>query len=526
MHKRSISTTALLFMSVSAIIGSGWLFSSFYASTLAGPAAILSWILAGIAVIIIAFVFGELCSMLPITGSSTRIPHFTHGTVVSFIFSWIIWLSYAAMAPVETQAIVQYLDFYFPHLVNANNSLSSYGYIFASTSMLIFSVINIYSLRWLIKSNNFLTILKICIPTGIAITLIAFALHHGHKLYPEHSTFAPLGLSGILTAISSGGIIFAFNGFKQAAEMAGEAKKPHIALPIALIGSVALCLIIFLLLQIAFLYSVNSSNIVNGWANLTLPANTSPLAAIMAQNNIHWLFPFLYSCAILAPAAAALMYVSSSSRSLYGMSKNGYIPRFFQKLNTEGNPSIAITANFLIGMLMFAPLPGWDKMVSFLSSILAVTYTMGPIALLSLRRQVPNQPRYFRLPFSSLWSVVALYICTLLIYWCGWNIIYKLSLALCIGLITLLIYQVRLKLRGEEIKLNWQASIWMWVYFLGLTLLSYLGKFGDGIGVLPFGWDFLVIAVFSVLVAFLAIKFKLPAHETKAHILEIMNCEL
>src|SRR3990167_206365 len=113
--KRSISIFALLFTSVSAILGSGWLFTNYYTSTLAGPAAIVSWLIGGFIVIFIAFIFAELCTLLPITGSSTRIPQFTHGTLVSFLFAWIIWLSYAALVPTEVQAVIQYLSYFFFH---------------------------------------------------------------------------------------------------------------------------------------------------------------------------------------------------------------------------------------------------------------------------------------------------------------------------------------------------------------------------------------------------------------------------
>ncbi len=113
MLKRSISPFALLLTSVSAILGSGWLFAAYYTSELAGPSAILAWLIGGSAAIIIAFVFAELCAMLPITGSSTRIPYYTHGTLVSFLFAWIIWLTYASFASTEVQAVLQYFSYFF-----------------------------------------------------------------------------------------------------------------------------------------------------------------------------------------------------------------------------------------------------------------------------------------------------------------------------------------------------------------------------------------------------------------------------
>lgn len=518
MTKRSISSLGLLFASVSAIIGSGWLFSSYYASTLAGPSSILSWLLGGVAMIIIAFVFGEICVMLPITGSSTRIPQFTHGTVVSFTFSWIIWLSYAALAPIEVQAVIQYLAFYFPSLIHLNGALTPNGYLFAAALMLVVSFINIYSLRWLIRCNNFLTALKLIIPLIIAVVIISSFFSVEKTIHTHNSQFMSYGIQGVLAAISSGGIMFAFNGFKQAAEMAGEAKNPKRALPIALIGSVTLCFLLFALLQIAFLSALKPHHLANGWQALTLAANSSPLASIIIENELKWLFPILYVCAILAPMAAALMYCSSSSRSLYGMSKNGYIPQMFQKLTVQGNPINAIIINFLLGMLMFAPLPGWNNMASFLSSLMAVTYSVGPITLLALRQQVPEMKRVFRLPFATVWATVAFYVCTLLVYWCGWAIISKLSIALAIGGLILFGYQLKLQKDNSQIDLDWKASTWMWVYFAGLAVISYLGNFGDGKKIISFGVDFVIIAVFSVFIVWLSLKFKLHADKTKEHI--------
>src|SRR3990167_10720736 len=97
MQTRVLSTQALLFASISAIIGSGWLFSAYYTSTLAGPASIISWLLGGLAVMIVAFTFAELSAFVPVTGASIRVPRYTHGLVVGFIFAWILWLSYVAL---------------------------------------------------------------------------------------------------------------------------------------------------------------------------------------------------------------------------------------------------------------------------------------------------------------------------------------------------------------------------------------------------------------------------------------------
>lgn len=541
LKKRSITPIGLLLTSISAIIGSGWLFSAFYSAKLAGPAALISWIIGAAAAICIAFVFAELCAMLPITGSSTRIPRFTHGNLVSFLFSWIIWLSYISFAPTETQAVIQYLRFYFPSITYHSGALTSNGYICASVIMVVINIINFYSVRWLIRVNSFLTILKIIVPTTISLLLITVYLAHhdattlathaaiainaantGASVGANSSNFMPFGLKGVFYALVVGGIVFSFNGFKQAAEMAGEAENPGFALPFAIVGSVVVCLFVFLLLQTSFLSGLKPENLIHGWKQLSLVGGTSPFVSLLYQNNMLWAVPILYFGAIVAPLAAALMYIGSAARSLYGISKSGQLPFFLQTRNAHGNPVYAIGLNFVLGMLMFAPLPGWDQMVAFLTSLLAITYSIGPISLLALRHQLPQQHRPFRLPFVKIWATVAFYISTLLVYWNGWLIISKMGVALASGIIALVAYRLFSK-NARKLNLDWHAATWLWPYLIGLTGLSYLGSFGGGRGIMPFGWDCLVIAIFSLVIMMLAMKFKLPSIKTEEHVAKAIN---
>jgi amino acid transporter len=512
--KRSISTFGLLLTSISAIIGSGWLFSAYYTAAIAGPAATLSWLIGGVFVVIVAFVFAEICGMLPITGSSTRIPQFTHGTLVSFMFAWMIWLSYLSLMATEVQAVIQYASFYWPALIKVNGGLTHQGYQAAMGLMLLVSLINTYSIRWLVRCNSALTILKVIIPLVVVGVILFCYFTPEHVLHPGNSSFMPNGMKGVLGAISSGGIVFAFNGFKQAAEMAGDAKNPGRSVPLAIVGSVAISLVLFLLIQFSFFSSLNISNITQGWAHITLNHDNSPLASIIQQDHVNFLLPLLYVGAIIAPLAAGLMYCSSAARSLFAMSKNGYLPSFFQKLTPQGNPMTAAWVNFFLGMCLFAPLPGWNSMVAFLTSLLAITYAVGPVSLLTLRTQAPNQPRPLRLPFVHFWAFLSFYICTLLAYWSGWDVLSKMGFAVLIGAVLVSLYRLFSK---KAIHLNFRESLWMWPYFMGLIVVSYYGDYG-GKGILSLTENLVLIAVFCAVILWIANRFKLSAEETQAYI--------
>src|SRR5262245_29050635 len=115
--QRSIGTCGLLFAAVGGIVGSGWLFGPFYAAQFAGPASTLSWVIGGIFMIIIALTFAELFSMFPVAGVTVRFLQCSHGPLVSFTMAWIGWLSAAAVALIETMALIQYASNYIPGLM-------------------------------------------------------------------------------------------------------------------------------------------------------------------------------------------------------------------------------------------------------------------------------------------------------------------------------------------------------------------------------------------------------------------------
>jgi hypothetical protein len=153
-------------------------------------------------------------------------------------------------------------------------------------------------------------------------------------------------------------------------------------------------------------------------------------------------------------------------------------------------------------MLLFLPLPGWQAMVSFLVSGMVISYAMGPVAVLCLRLELPTEKRQFRLPAANLLCTLAFYFCNLISYWTGWDTMYKLAIAIAIGFIFFAIAYLRGKLPKES--MGFKSALWIIPYLAGLVIISYLGAFG-GKGIIPFGWDFLVIGIFSCVILYLAV---------------------
>jgi amino acid transporter len=519
--KRRISPFNMLLISINGMIGSAWLFAPFYAAKIAGTGAIISWLLGGMAAVLIALTFVELSSSLPVTGGSTRFSHLSHGLIAGYTISWLTWLSAVTMAPIEVQAVLQYSATYFPsltHLVNHVPVLTSIGLLWAVIIMLGLCIINIASFKGLIGFNQIVFSFKILVILFTIVWLIhsRFVWANFSQTIDPRISLSIMNWHTILSAVATGGIAFAFTGFKHGVEMAGETTQSTKAIPMAVVGSVIISLLLYLGLQIAFISALEPKWLAQGWVHLNFNNDAGPFLGIAAALGLAFLMKLLYVDAAISPLGAGLVFITSTARVIYAMSKNGYVPKVFTRTNKQSLPIAAIGLNFVIGILLFLPLPGWQNMVSFLVSAMVISYAVGPIALLSLRQGLPHLERPFRLPLPKLSCLLAFYFCNLISYWTGWDTMMKLGIALAIGTLIFLIALKRGKLKDKE--LSPRALIWLMPYLIGLIVISYAGTFGGGHGYLPFGWDFLVIGLFSVLILTLAVYSQLPDMKTQLQI--------
>ena len=121
----------LLFASVGSIIGSGWLFGALGASSVAGPAALISWVIGGGAVILLALIHAELGGMYPVAGGSARFPHYAFGSMIGFASGWFAFLGAVTTAPIEVEAALQYASNYISGLNRTSGTtvvLTAEGY--------------------------------------------------------------------------------------------------------------------------------------------------------------------------------------------------------------------------------------------------------------------------------------------------------------------------------------------------------------------------------------------------------------
>lgn len=511
--RRRFTPLTMLLLSINGMIGSAWLFVPLYAAKIAGPFVLIAWLLGGAATILIALSFAELSTLLPIPGGTSHFPRFSHGSVASFIISWVAWLSCVTMPPIEVQAVLQYASTYFTELTYIHDgtaTLTHLGMLWAAIIMFGLCAFNVVSYKGLVRVNFFLFTFKILVIGLIIFMLLKTNFHEGN--FAGFSTGIHLtDWHNILAAVAGGGIAFSLTGFKHGTELAGECRNPQRAVPLAIIGSVTFCLFCYLGLQVAFIGALNPHSLLTGWQHLSFSGDIGPFVGIASLLGLTWLVKILYVDAVVSPLGAGLIYVTSTARIVYAMSQRGFLSPIFTRLNKENFPIWAIVLNGMVGMLLFLPLPGWQAMVNFLVSAVVISYAIGPIGLLCMRLQLPHEIRSFRLPAAKSICIIAFYCCNLISYWTGWETISKLAIAILMGIGLFIVACWRGRIAKTQLHL--QSLWWLVPYLAGLLIISYLGSFG-GKQIIPFGWDFLVIGLFSLVILWLSVISRLKVvHE-------------
>ncbi len=515
--KRSISPVALMFTAISGIMGSAWLFGPLYASQIAGPASILSWLIGAVVMLVIAMTLAELTSMFPITGAHARFMQFSHGGLASFVFGWIMWLGYATVAPAETMGILQYLGSSFPALLitkEGNAVLSTWGYVTSGGILLLMCWINCISVKWLTRYNAVMVWIKLIVPLSVGIIIIALLFQPHNFVTPQ---FMPNGWQSSLSALSLGGIIFAFAGSAPAITLTGEAKNAQKTIPFVLGGALLICFAIYLLLQIAFIGAVSPEAIAKGWPHLQFPGSTSPFIGIAEGLHQGWLHYLILCTAVITPLGTAVIFVATSSRTAYALSENGFFPKVMEKLNQRQVPYMGVILNFIVGMILFFPVPGWQGMMGFLIAAFVLGYAVGPLSTHALRKQIPQQARAFKVPCYRIWCYLALFFSNMILYWTGWEVYSKMLIAITIGLFVMSVYQL---FRKHRVKLDARHGLWSLGYIYGLGIISKLGHFGGGTGLINDQWDLPVLAVFSLALMLIAQYYALPAERSQNYVNE------
>jgi amino acid transporter len=523
--RRDVGFFGLLWFSAGTTLGSGWLFGAFVAVTIAGPAALVGWLLAALLMTPIALVYAELGAMYPESGGPGRFTRHAFGSLAGATFGWFAYLQAATIAPIEVLAAIQYLstNSWASGLYHADTgTLSASGYVVGVVLMAAFVSLNLLGIRMLTRANSAVTVFKLAIPSLTALALIVNGFHL-HNFTAAGGFFVHGGAGptqAVLSAITAGGIAFALMGFEGALEVGGESSHPERDLPRAVFGAFLVCTAIYVAVQVAFIAALPPSLLAHhsSWTQLATDPQLSraPFFALATVVGLVWLAWIMRVDAVVSPSGTALVYLTSASRLSFGLSKDGYVPKLFLVEDERSDvPLWGVVMSGAIGLLFLLPFPSWGKLVSVVTGAVVLMYAGAPLALGSLRRTQPELLRPYRLPAAGILAPASFVFATWIAYWSGWQTISTLLIALVLGY-GLMGLARSLHLDFEPPRIEWAAAWWIFPYLGSLAIISYLGNFGHGAilggvgpfkdvlvggrGVLPLWWDMACLAVVGLAV--------------------------
>jgi amino acid transporter len=525
--------------SETSIIGSGWLFGSYFAANAIGSVALICWIIAGIAVIILALIHAELGGMYPVSGGTARFPHFAFGSIAGISFGFFSWLQAVTVAPIECYAVMQYGQYWFNSTSftifnTTTGKITTTGFILTIVLMAIFTGINFLAMRLFNLVNSAITWWKVAIPV-LTIIVLLFKFHPHN--FSSNGGFIPHGVTwqAIFAAIPGAGIVFAYLGFEQADQLAGEIKDPQRNLPRAIMLAVGIGIAIYVLLQVVFIGAMSPSVLAahGGFLGLSCPPApahcstavsdivSGPFAAVAGLAGLGFLAVLLRIDAFVSPFGTGLIYQTSTSRVGYGLARNRYYPQIFQRVDANGVPWVSLILAFLFGLIFLLPFPSWHSLVGLVTSASVLMYAGAPLSLGAFRRTVPDADRPYRMPAATVLAPLGFIIANLIIYWSGFEVLYKLGFCVIIGYVIIGIFMAYDK---ERPPLDWRSAQWLPAYLIGMGIISWLGQFSGApskppplpptnSGLIPFWWDMLVVALFSLGIFYWAMATRLSREE-------------
>jgi amino acid transporter len=352
----------------------------------------------------------------------------------------------------------------------------------------------------------------------------------------------PGGIKALFGALPSAGIIFAYSGFEQADQLAGEIKDPGRTLPRAIMLSVLIGTVVYILLQLAFIGAINPGELSHGGlVGLVCPAtgtcssavsaiNAGPFAAVAGLAALGWLATILRIDAFVSPSGTGLIYTTGTSRVSYGLARNRYAPQFFGRVSANGIPWVGLIFAFLVGLLFLLPFPSWHSLVGLITGASVLMYAGAPLSLGAFRGQVPDANRPYRMPAASILAPAAFIVADLLIYWSGFEVVWKLGIVLVIGYVIMSIFMA---FDPQRPPLQWKSAIWLPAWLIGMGIISWQGVYNGAPSSdkhplpptitqnIPFWWDILTVAGFSLMIWFWAMRTKLP----RADMLGLVNAQ-
>jgi APA family basic amino acid/polyamine antiporter len=428
--KRTLGPAQLVALGIGAIIGAG-LFSltGIAASTNAGPAVVLSFVLAAIGCAFAGLCYSEFATMIPIAGSAYTYAYATMGELLAWIIGWDLVLEYAVGAATVgvswSRYVVSFLHDFgitfpaqlaaspFEPVVLPESGVVIEGIINLPALFIVcaISLLLIVGIQESARVNALIVLLKV----GVVVVFIALGWayidpNNFEPFIPENTgEFGSFGWSGILRG--AGLVFFAFIGFDAVSTAAQEARHPQRDMPIGIIGSLVACTVLYVLF----------AHVLTGIVHYTELNSAAPVAVAIDRTDYRWLRPAIKLAIIAGYTSVILVMLLGQSRVFFSMSRDGLLPKVFSAVHPRFRTPWRSNLLFMAGtgvLAAFAPIQALGEATSIGTLFAFVLVCFG---ILIMRRTHPDTPRPFRTPLVPLIPLLGIAFNLSLMLGLGWT---------------------------------------------------------------------------------------------------------
>ena len=454
--KRTLGPLALVALGIGAIIGAG-LFSitGLAAANNAGPAITISFVIAAIGCLFAGLCYAEFASMIPVAGSAYTYSYATMGEFLAWIIGWDLVLEYAVGAATVgiswSRYLVKFLEGFNVHLPHELAVGPWDGGIINLPAVFIIVLMSLLLIKGTRESafvNNLIVIVKVSVVLVFIILgwkyinmdnldpYLIPATEPGHAGYFEH------GFGGIVRAAAI--VFFAYIGFDAVSTAAQEAKNPKKDMPIGILGSLAICTILYILFAHVLTGVTNYKNFAgqDGIAPVALAIEKmgSMNAAGVIVPDYPWLNRAILVAILGGYSSVILVMLMGQSRVFYSMSKDGLIPKIFSAVNPKSQTPAKSNMLFMLFVSLFAAfVPA--RVVGEMTSIGTLfAFILVCAGIWVMRKKMPELPRAFKTPMVPLVPILGIGTCLFMMVFLPADTWIRLLLWMLIGLDIYLVY--------------------------------------------------------------------------------------
>lgn len=451
--KKTLTATHLVMLGIGCVIGTGiFVITGTAAALYAGPALTLSFLLSGIGCIFAGLCYAEFASMLPIAGSAYTYSYATLGEFLAWIIGWDLILEYlfasSTVAVGWSGYVVSFLhDFGInipPSLCQSPIDYTKDAGWFFTGSVVNFPAIAIILLvtsllvigtRESTRFNNIIVVIKV----AVVLLFIGFGISYINidnwtPFIPENTGhFGQFGISGIFTG--AGVIFFAYIGFDAISTAAQETKNPKRDMPIGILGSLLVCMVLYIAVALVLTGMVNYKDL-----NVSAPI---ALAIDQTGSGLFWLKPIIKIGAIAGLSSVILVLLMGQPRVFYSMARDGLLPQSFARLHPKyRTPYLTTILTGAIAAIIAGLLP-----INILGELVSIgtllAFVIVCTSVLVLRVKKPELQRPFRTPWVPVVPILGIVICMAQMFSLPFDTWIRLIIWMAIGMVIYFAYGYR-----------------------------------------------------------------------------------